>query len=467
MKKTIALLISLFMLFSLVACEEVEDSKTDAPGDEDKSLREIVEVEGGFKIPKIELTNKTVHFYGLDQPQFYEGDEGIARKFFEEFYGGELVYEMVSAADLYTNLSALVLSGDSPDLATAHLGFPGLALTEVIQPVDDIPDFNLEIMQNLEHLYRQYEVEGRHYWLPWVAPIAQYIFYNTRIFENNDLESPKSLYQKGQWDWNKFLEYAQELTVDETGDGNPDVWGVSMCVWHDARFMQTTGEILLKTDEDGKLVSNLGSPNLQRAANFLADMTLQHRVADPNRDPNHVMSTFNVGNSAMLLGPFFWQGTDAAFPAIKESRILGTVPLPKDPQTDEHYVEAQGIGFYVPTGAKNKQGAEAFLYSAIVSLAQESIPGSENFENAKKNFLEKWGEFGYTEEDYINNQEYLNSFQDDLTLVTNPYPDLLEISHFYEMMIGAHGQPPMTYEQVRAELEPDLMGLVEDIYNTE
>lgn len=463
MKKLLVIIMAISMLLGVAACEDVtETTDTDAT-EEDKSARTIVEVDG-FKIPEIELQNPTLKFFGLNQPQFDEGDEGIVRIFFEEFYGGEIEYEMVSLGDMYTTLAANVLAGDSPDLVTAHEGFPALALTEVIQPVDGLLDFNLDIIKEREDVYKQYRYDGNHYFIPWVTPVNQLLFYNTRMFENYDLESPRSLYEKGQWDWNKFLEYAQELTVDETGDGNPDVWGVAMCGWHDARLIFTTGEVLARMDEGGRLQSNLGSSNIQRAANFFADMFLDHNVADPNRDPNHVMSQFDSAQAAMMIGPGFWHGTDSAFPNIKEARSVEVAPLPKDPQAQEHHVEAYPIGFYLPVGARNKQAAEAFTYAAIVAQSRVNVPGSPEYNRNKENFLANWEEFGYTESDFEDRQTFLAALDRELSLVVNPYNALLDVDALFGRLIGAAGATPQTYQQAIAELEPDFKGLIEDIY---
>lgn len=49
--------------------------------------------------------------------------------------------------------------------------------------------------------------------------------YNKQMIEAAGLEDPVALYEKGEWTWDKFLEYCQILTQDTDGDGQIDQYG--------------------------------------------------------------------------------------------------------------------------------------------------------------------------------------------------------------------------------------------------
>lgn len=49
--------------------------------------------------------------------------------------------------------------------------------------------------------------------------------YNVQMLEENNLEDPCELYDKGEWTWDKFNEYCQVLTQDTDGDGQNDQYG--------------------------------------------------------------------------------------------------------------------------------------------------------------------------------------------------------------------------------------------------
>ena len=49
--------------------------------------------------------------------------------------------------------------------------------------------------------------------------------FNKQLLEANNLEDPNELYARGEWTWDKFLEYCQILTQDTDGDGQIDQYG--------------------------------------------------------------------------------------------------------------------------------------------------------------------------------------------------------------------------------------------------
>lgn len=49
--------------------------------------------------------------------------------------------------------------------------------------------------------------------------------FNMQMLEDNNLEDPRVLWERGEWTWDKFLEYCQVLTQDTDGDGQNDQYG--------------------------------------------------------------------------------------------------------------------------------------------------------------------------------------------------------------------------------------------------
>ena len=52
-----------------------------------------------------------------------------------------------------------------------------------------------------------------------------YLGYNKTMIEALGLEDPQELYNKGEWTWDKFSEFAKTATQDTDGDGNIDTYG--------------------------------------------------------------------------------------------------------------------------------------------------------------------------------------------------------------------------------------------------
>lgn len=49
--------------------------------------------------------------------------------------------------------------------------------------------------------------------------------FNMQMLEENNLEDPRDLWERGEWTWEKFNEYCQTLTQDTDGDGQIDQYG--------------------------------------------------------------------------------------------------------------------------------------------------------------------------------------------------------------------------------------------------
>ena len=51
------------------------------------------------------------------------------------------------------------------------------------------------------------------------------LMFNKQLLEDANLEDPRDLYERGEWTWDKFIEYCQALTKDTDGDGVNDQYG--------------------------------------------------------------------------------------------------------------------------------------------------------------------------------------------------------------------------------------------------
>jgi multiple sugar transport system substrate-binding protein len=56
------------------------------------------------------------------------------------------------------------------------------------------------------------------------GPIA---FYNVDLFEQYGEKTPGDYLAEDAWDWNAYLSVAEAMTIDENGDGTPDIFGTN------------------------------------------------------------------------------------------------------------------------------------------------------------------------------------------------------------------------------------------------
>ncbi len=150
----------------------------------------------------------------------------------EERYGVKFYWENLTFTGVKDSINTSILAG-TPDcdiyLVDSSMAVPaqanGLALDlKQVLPADhdiftekkiasymDIGDGKACIFYRIS---AEKLVEGTY-------PLA----FNMQMLEDNNLEDPRELYARGQWTWDKFIEYCQVLTQDTDGDGQTDQYG--------------------------------------------------------------------------------------------------------------------------------------------------------------------------------------------------------------------------------------------------
>ena len=150
----------------------------------------------------------------------------------EEKYGVTFTWDNLTYEGVKTSINTSILAGN-PDceiyLVEAEMAVPaqanGLAIDlKTILPEDDdlfTDQMNMGYLDLGDGkaciLYQktaQDNVSGTY-------PLG----FNMQLLEENNLEDPRELYKRGEWTWEKFIEYCQVLTQDTDGDGQIDQYG--------------------------------------------------------------------------------------------------------------------------------------------------------------------------------------------------------------------------------------------------
>jgi len=109
--------------------------------------------------------------------------------------------------------------------------------------------------------------------------------FNMQMIEENNLEDPRDLYEKGEWTWDKFIEYSQILTQDTDGDGVNDQYGFAGYA-NDTfeNLMLSNGASIAATSEE-----TLSTAETGEALQFVSDLYNVYGVAAPYVDDADVM----------------------------------------------------------------------------------------------------------------------------------------------------------------------------------
>lgn len=202
----------------------------------------------------------------------------------EETYNCEFYWQNLTYAGVQESINNSILAGD-PDcdiyLVELSFGIPaalnGLALDlKTVLPEDD----DLFTTQNnikyldlgdgkaciLKRVEAASTVEATY-------PLA----FNKQMLEDNNLEDPRELYARGEWTWDKFIEYCQTLTQDTDGDGQIDQYGY-------CGFINETFEQLMMSNganvASGK-TEELSSAATGEALQMISDMYNTYNVCYP------------------------------------------------------------------------------------------------------------------------------------------------------------------------------------------
>ena len=257
-KKFLALGLAAVMTFSLLACGDTAGKSTNATGGATNGSDAAVDSTTGTRT--LNLGTWWVQYYDSsntkveDDPSYVtsvdaEGDDEalLAQKalnrqihqmklenvpVIEEQYNVKFYWQNLTYTGVEESINTSILAG-SPDcdiyLVDAGMAIPaqmnGLAVDlKTILPEDsdlftdqnnisylDMGDGKACILMRQE---AQKQVEATY-------PLA----FNMQMLEDNNLEDPRELYKRGEWTWEKFLEYGSVLTQDTDGDGQVDQYG--------------------------------------------------------------------------------------------------------------------------------------------------------------------------------------------------------------------------------------------------
>jgi len=174
-------------------------------------------------------------------------------------------------------LQAMFAGGTPPDVFYLHIqDFYNYSSRGLLYPLDEFardPSFDLEDFY--PELLKAFTFGDSLYGIPkdWTTFV---LYYNMDLFDEAGVEYPNA-----KWTWDDFLQAAQKLTRDKTGDGIIDQYGIlieTWADWYNVWVYQNNGKIF---DEDGNWVFARARylDNNAQAIQFLGDMINKYRVA--------------------------------------------------------------------------------------------------------------------------------------------------------------------------------------------
>lgn len=296
-KKVFSLVLIFIMALSAIAC-----SKANTDADSSAAVTEPAATTAPTKAPVASKEKRTIRigtwwqqYYDsshtkLEDDPSYSGTLAAQLKFdnvkkIEDKYNVEFVWENLTYDGVKESINTSILAG-APDcdiyLVELSFGIPA-ALNNLatdlktVLPADtdlfteqkvakflDLGDGKASLLKRVE---AQSTVEATY-------PLA----FNLQMLQDNNLQDPRELYAKGEWTWDKFIEYMKVLTQDTDGDGNVDQYGY--CGFFSETFeqlMMSNGASVATTKQE-----TLSSPATGEVLQMMYDMYNTYNVCYPN-----------------------------------------------------------------------------------------------------------------------------------------------------------------------------------------
>lgn len=291
-------------------------------------------------------------------------------------YNFEIEMKAQSLDTFYAAIMGAAMSGEK--LADViKLGFDGmqtLRIAEVLNPFDSttMPEVDLNDEKWESAITKAATFGGKVYGITNERSGGIMCFFNSTMFEERNVTSPYDLYKEGKWTWEEFEKLAKQMTIDENGDGTPDIYGVGTVSWSSVHleggFIASNGGNAIKYDQNGVPTFAYTDNDAQEALEFVRNLYAE-KVIIPDQPTSEAdaATVFSNRKTAFMIESTGFTGW------IKDMEDdFGMVPFPKGPSADDHTLMSLVIGLYVTTIGTSPQDYEAS--SLIFDLLTDPLP---------------------------------------------------------------------------------------------
>lgn len=313
--RTLAMLLCVAMLFSLVACGtnpvESTPGESNPQGTTKPSANEETLDLGGMKITEGDWWSALI--YEPDAPQ--SAWDQIVLDYREELQKKyNFTYENIGIQNLGDYDTTIINSilGKKP-VCSFFRAKPESVTSMVAQGLLwDLSSFDAFDFENdplwSELITDYYTINGKVYAArPGVDEPRDGIFWNKRMFEEAGLDPdlPYDLQASGEWTWEKFEEICAKLVKDYDNDGVTDVYALAA---PDHKLIDMgiygNGAMFVEKDENGKYVDGTLNPAFQEGMEWIVSLIDNGYIDPPTSETGSGDATwhsFADGKAAMTI----------------------------------------------------------------------------------------------------------------------------------------------------------------------
>jgi len=310
---------------------------------------------------------KTVRWVVWDDPAT-NGQNQIAEEFMKLNPDLKVEIEMIAFDRYEDKIRTVLAAGETPDLIQINDDFVNMYMSRGMTQSINKYIKNVNADDYFESLWNFGMVDGEKYvFTP--ATKVRLIFYNKDMLKKAGLPEPPQTWGDPSWDWAKFLEYAQKLTI-RSGEKTTQ-WG--FVAMGDGGFEQTwiaaaNGEGLFGADSLSADGTNAAA---REAIQYAADLIHKYRVHPLWGESNtgqKCQNLFLSEQAAML-----FSASNAIGTLRSQAKFdWGIAPIPVQNASKVHYAnnEPSLVCYGIPKNAKNPEGAGRLIAYLGSDLSQ-------------------------------------------------------------------------------------------------
>lgn len=351
LKKIIAGIMSVSMMFSLGACSGGSDGgstgDTTTTAERTKEEDEVTVADLGEKYPNdVDISGQEIVWMAdYDINPSNNDDRSVALTLFEDTYGGKVKWIQTTSATKFDDLANKIMSGDQVDMFPYEWNcLPNGVSKDQYEPLDDYINLDDELWSDVKYMAESLSYKGKHYVIPYAISDPVCIQYSRELMQEEGLDDPYELYQKGEWTWDTFMDMMEQF-VNNADDGE-ERFGING--WFGQAVVQSTGKTIV-TYDGSKFTNNITDPQIEKAELLLQQIS-QENLYDPSWKsyfPEDGLTLFYAMGGTWSLGESNGKNPDGD---------IMIVPFPKDPDADKYYACAN---YAAKMLVKNSQRGDA------------------------------------------------------------------------------------------------------------
>ncbi len=369
-KRVLALSLVSAMALSMFGCTNNSSSgdvnATNGSAEQNGSDNNPGGVTGSDELRQIYIGSWWEEYYTSDHDDVYDNDAVTDieqaqmqldnMRAIEDKYNVELHFRNLTWDGTIQSINTSILAG-TPDVdvyqVDLQFGVPAV-LKGYAQAIQDYAPADSDIFNDqtvMKYLHIEGTDEDYLFSASSNATESYCLAFNMDMIKAHNLENPQDLYDRGEWTWDKWMEYMKILTEDTDGDGAIDVWGYSG--W----WTTLLTYLLMSNNTDIAATSeqHLDSPATLEVIQFIDDMYNKEGVAKPwseNWDDN--VSCYVNQQVAFWTSACWVMQNYGDSDTSKISFEVGVVPWPRGYSVEEGeeypgYAVA-GNWYFIPRG---------------------------------------------------------------------------------------------------------------------